>query len=190
MYAKPPATVAIDGHRITRRRVLGATATLLPITGCLSSPSSSSPPHETAEVDNGPVYGPGLQSELEEAFYAGLIVDDSGADRFDRAALPPDARAFLAETDFGSYLLGVIQIADVNSSTHLEVVDLALTTASLTVVLALRDEAPRSDDRVITTLLLRVPRRAGGTAPDRINVELGIDDRDVTFSGSRVPASA
>lgn len=187
MALRHPDAWSIDGPQVPRRRVLGATAALVPFAGCLTSPSSSSPPHEAVEIDDGPVYGPGLESELEEAFYAGLIVEESGADRFDRPSLPPAARSFLAETDFGTHLLGVIQIAGVNSSTHLDVVDLALTTASFTVVLALRDEPPYSDDRVITTFLIRVPRRAGGTAPERINVELGIDDRDVTFSGDRVP---
>ena len=179
--------MSIDGTQVPRRRILGATAALIPLAGCLTSPSSSSPPHEAVEIDDGPVYGPGLESELEEAFYAGLIVEESGADRFDRPSLPSPARSFLSETDFSTHLLGVVQIAGVNSSTHLDVVDLALTTESFTVVLALRDDPPYSDDRVITTLLVRVPRRAGGTAPERINVELGIDDRDVTFSGDRVP---
>lgn len=167
--------------------VLRAMAALGPLAGCLRSPSSSSPPYDAVEVDDGPVYGPGLQSEIEESFFAGLIVEDPGADRFDRQSLPPAARMFLAETDFDTHLLGVVQVAGVKGSTHLDVVDLALTTASLTVVLALRDEPPQSEDRVITTLVLRVPRRAAGSAPDRINVELGIDDRDVTFSGERVP---
>ena len=188
MSRQHPATQSIDDPRVPRRWVLGATAALVPLAGCLTSPSSSSPPHEAVEVDDGPLYGPGLESELEEAFYAGLIVEDSGADRFDRPSLPSAARTFLAETDFSSHLLGVIQVAGVHSSTHLDVVYLALTTASFTVVLALRDEPPYSDDRVITTLLIRVPRRAVGAAPERINVELGIDDRDVTFSGDRAPA--
>lgn len=187
MSSRHPDTLHLAGPHVPRRWVLGATAALVPLAGCLTSPSSSSPPHEAVEVDDGPVYGPGLESELEEAFYAGLIVEDSGAERFDRPSLPPPARSFLDETDFSTHLLGVVQIAGVNSSTHLDVVDLALTAASFTVVLALRDEPPHSDDRVITTLLVRVPRRAAGTAPERINVELGIDDRDVTFSGDRVP---
>lgn len=187
MSHRHPDPAWTESATVSRRWLLGATAGLVPLAGCLSSPSSSSPPHEAVEVDDGPVYGPGLRSELEEAFYAGLVLDDSGADRFVRPSLPPSARSFLAETDYDTQLLGVIQVAGVNSSTSLEVVDLALTTANLTVVLALRDEPPYSDDRVITTLLVRVPRRAGGTAPDRISVELGIGDRDVSFSGDRVP---
>lgn len=172
-------------RRLTRRRMLG-TAALVPLAGCLTSPSSSSPPHEAVEVDDGHVYGPGLTSELEEAFYAALVLERDGADRFVRDRLTPEAVAFLDGTDFGTQLLGVVQIAGVNSSTHLDVVDLALTPVNLTVVLALRDDPPHSEDRVITTLLVRVPRR-GGTAPERIWVELGIEGRDVTFSGDRVP---
>jgi hypothetical protein len=173
------------GPALTRRRLLG-TAALAPLAGCLTSPSSSSPPHEAVEVDDGHLYGPGLTSELDEAFYAALVLERAGADRFLRARLTDEARAFLDGTDFATQLMGVIQVAGVNSSTVLDVVDLALTPVNLTVVLALRDQPPHSDDRVITTLLVRVPRR-GGNAPERIWVELGIDGRDVTFSGERVP---
>jgi hypothetical protein len=54
---------------------------------------------------------------------------------------------------------------------------------NITVVVALRDEPPYSEDRVITTLLVRVPRGEAGT-PERISVELSIGDRSETFSGS------
>jgi hypothetical protein len=143
------------------------------------------PPFEAYEIDDGPVYGPGLERELEMAFFAGLVAEQSGADRFDLEGVSdPGAAGFLAETDFATQLLGVIQVAGVNSSMHFDVVDLALTPVNLTAVVALRDEPPHSDDRVITTFLIRVPKR-GDRVPDQIWVELSIDGREETFSGKR-----
>jgi hypothetical protein len=137
------------------------------------------------EIDDGPVFEPGLASELEEAFYAALLLGDAARSAFDRELLDSAGAAFLESTDFDTHLLGLIQVAGVNSSMHLDVVDLALTRSGFTVVLALRDEPPYSDDRVITTLLVRVPRKRG-PQPERIWVELGIGGRDVSVAGSDV----
>lgn len=169
----------------TRRAVLASSAGLLPLAGCIEAPSSSSPPYEAVEIDDGPVFEPGLASEIEEAFYAALLLGDAARSAFDRTLLDQPGQAFLADTDFDTHLLGLVQVAGVNSSTHLDVVDLALTQSGFTVVLALRDDPAYTDDRVITTLLVRVPRKQG-PQPDRIWVELGIGGRDVSVSGSDV----
>lgn len=165
----------------TRRRLLAAAA-LLPLAGCLSAPSSSTPAYEAVEVDDGPVFEPGLASELDEAYYGALLLDDSVRSAFDRERVGAKADAFLANTDFEAQIIGLVQVAGVNSSTHFDVVDLALTQSGLTVVLALRDEPPYSEDRVISTLLVRVDRRPG-PQPDGMWVDLGIGGRDVSFSG-------
>jgi len=65
-----------------------------------------------------------------------------------------------------------------------DVVDLHESDANLTVAVAVRDDPPRSDNRAITILLLRVAREGG--VPGRIAVELGVGDHHETFSGTRL----
>lgn len=154
----------------------------MPLAGCLSAPSSSTPAHEAVEIDDGPVFEPGLVSELDEAYYAALLLDDSVRSAFDRDRLGSEADTFLGETDFDAQIVGLVQVAGVNSSMHFDVVDLALTHSGFTVVLALRDEPPYSEDRVISTILVRVDRRSG-PQPNRMWVDLGIGGRDVSFAG-------
>lgn len=168
----------------SRRSVLIASGLALsPLAGCLSAPSSGGPPFSTVEVDDGPVYGPGLQDDLDMDFFAGLITSADGARHFDLdEETHPEAVEFLATTDFTTSLLGVVQISGINSSMHVDVVDLALTPVNLTAVLALRDDPPHSEDRVITTILIKVPRR-GNAPPEQIWVELSIGERHETFSG-------
>lgn len=162
--------------------MLGALG-LLPVAGCLEGPSSGGPAYESREIDDGAVFAPGLQDETEEATFAALVTTADEVARFDLAAMPREAdRAFVHDTDFATHYLGVVQVAALNSSMRLRVVDLKASTASLTVVLDREDPTPYSDDRVITTLLLRVSS-AEYPVPDAINVELDIGERHVTISG-------
>jgi len=63
------------------------------------------------------------------------------------------------------------------------VVDVATSRANLVVVANVDDPTPHSDDRVITTLLVRVTRD-GDPVPDAIRVELSFDGRHEAFSGN------
>lgn len=153
------------------------------LAGCLSSPSSGGPAYEKIEIDNGPVFGPGLQDETERAYYAALVVTEAEAGMFDFERLSETETAFVSETDFGASYLGMIQVGALHSSMRFEIVDIHGSDVNLTVNVAIRDDPPHSDDRVIATLLLRVARK--GAAPDAIAVELDIGDHHKTFSGSR-----
>jgi hypothetical protein len=170
----------------TRRAVLaGAAGLAAAAPGCLGAPAAGGPRYETRELDVGGVYRPGLRDETEEAFYAALVASQAAEGAFDLDAVPRAGdRAFVRETDFDAAVLAVVQVAGLNSSTVLRAVDVALTRANLVVVVAVDDPTPYSDDRVVTTLLVRV-RRDGAPVPDRIRVELSLDGREVTFSGRR-----
>lgn len=159
----------------------GASAAVL-LAGCLAGPSSGGPPYEAHEVDDGPVFGPGLADEGERAYFAALVTSDGEADDFDWRRAREADRAFVEGTDLRTSYLGLVQVSALNSSMRFEVVDLHESEANLTVVVAVRDPTPHSDDRVISTLLLRVDREGGGV-PDRIAVELDIGEHHETFSG-------
>ena len=162
----------------------GAVATALP--GCVSAPSGGGVRFEALEVDDGPVFGPGLQSEIERAYFAALLTSRDGTDGFDLDGPgAEDATAFVRETDFGRELLGVVQVSGLNSSMFFEIAEVVRTSKNVVVVAGIRDDPPYSDDRVITTLLVRVPR-ASGEQPTKIWVELGFDGRSETISGSVV----
>jgi hypothetical protein len=178
----------MDRHppRLDRRSFLLAsgTAGVVLWSGCLSSPSSGGPSYESREIDDGPVFAPGLQDAIERDYYAAVLVTEAQADGFDADLLSETEGEFLTGTDFGASYLGVIQVSALNSSMHFEIVDIHESDVNLTVNVAVRDETPHSDDAVITTLLLRVARD-GSAAPDNIAVELDIGDHHETFSGSR-----
>lgn len=153
------------------------------IAGCLSGPSSSGPRYQVREIDDGALYEPGLHDETTEAFFAALLTSEDEVDAFDHERIPREAdRVFILETEFKSAYLGVVQVAGLNSSMTLRVVDIATSRANLTVVVAVDDPTPHSDDRVITTLLIRVARD-GAPTPEAIQVELSLGGRQVTFSG-------
>lgn len=157
---------------------------ILPIGGCLESPSSSPPPYETREIDDGPCYEPGLQDELSMDFFAGLVTSEVEARGFDLQGLPLAAdRAFIESTDYRTSYLGVVQVSGLNSSMSIWLIDMAATPEQLGLVLGLEDEPPHSDDRVITTFLVRV-RKERLTPPDRIWVQLSIGNRTEHFSGN------
>lgn len=167
---------------VTRRTFITTLSTTI-LAGCLSGPSSGGPRYQVREIDDGAVYEPGLHDETTEAFFAALVSSEEEADAFDLERIPREAdRAFIRETEFESAYLGVVQVAGLNSSMVLRVVDIATSRANLTVVVAVDDPTPYSDDRVITTLLVRVTRD-GAPIPGAIQVELSIRDRQVTFSG-------
>lgn len=173
-------------RRLDRRSFFvtaGTTASTL-LAGCLSDPSSGGPAYEAMEIDDGRVFGPGLRDETERDYYAALVVTEEDAELFDLERLSDTGTTFLRETDFEESYLGMIQVSALNSSMRFEIVDLHDSDVNLTVNVAVRDDSPYSDDRVITTLLLRVAR-AGGGPPDSIAVELDIGDHHQTFSGSR-----
>lgn len=170
--------------RPTRRRFLAALGATTALSGCLSAPSSGGPQYETHEIDGGAVFASGLRDENEDAVFAALVTtsEESGAfvlDQFPREA----DRRFVRTTDFATQYLGVVQVAGLNSSMNLRVVDVAASRVNLTVVAAVDDPTPQSDDRVVTTLLVRVTRN-GDPVPDAIHVELSFDGRHETFSGN------
>lgn len=153
--------------------------------GCLQGPSSGGPGYDSIEIDDGPVFGPGLQNDVHRDYFAALVVTDSQADRFDLGRLSDAEAEFVDATDFRTAYLGVIQVSALNSSMRFELVDLHESDVNLTVVVAIRDDPPHSDDRVITTLLLQVDRD-GWRVPKNIAVELDIGEHHETFSGSRI----
>jgi hypothetical protein len=171
-------------RRVPRRSLLAGIASVgtLALAGCLSSPSSGGPPYETHEIDDGSVYAPGLSDETDLDFYAALLTSDDELDDFDRSRLPDAAREFVDATDFADHLLGVVQVAGVNSSMEFRVPDVSLSDVNLTVVVDVADPTPHSDDVVISTLLVRVTR-TDNRRPEQIAVELSIGDRHETFSG-------
>lgn len=169
---------------LTRRAVLSASAGVATVSlgGCLEPPSSGGPPYETYEIDDGPVYEPGLQDERPTEFYAGLVTSEDDAAAFDRSRLSGDGKQFIEGTAFPQEYLGVVQVSGVNSSLDAWVPDVSESRTNLTVVVDLADESPASDDRVITTLLVRVTRTRR-TIPEKISVELSMGDRHETFAG-------
>ncbi|SEO21820.1 hypothetical protein SAMN04487948_101150 [Halogranum amylolyticum] len=171
------------GYRPTRRRLLAAFGATTTLSGCLSAPSSGGPQYETHEIDGGAVFAPGLQDENEDAVFAALVTTSEESEAFVLDQFPAKAdRTFVRATDFATQYLGVVQVAGLNSSMGLRVVDVAASRANLTVVVAVDDPTPQSDDRVVTTLLVRVTRD-GDPVPDAIRVELSFDGRHETFSG-------
>lgn len=163
----------------------GATG-LTGLTGCswVPNPSSGGPAYEAHEIDDGPVFEPGLQEKTERGYYAALVVTEADAEMFDFGRLSDADAAFVDETDFEVSYLGVIQVSALRSSMRFEVVDIHESGVNLTVNVAVRNEEPRSDDQVVTTLLLRVAREPEGV-PDNIAVELDIGEHHETFSGAR-----
>ncbi|MHB9287020.1 hypothetical protein ACKVMT_08270 [Halobacteriales archaeon Cl-PHB] len=150
--------------------------------GCLESPSSAPPPYETREIDDGPVYKLGLRDELSMDFFADLVTSDSEAREFDLQALPRKTdRTFIEETDYRTSYLGVVQVSGLTSSMSIWLIDMAAAPGDLGLVLGVEDETPQTDDRVITTFLVRV-RKERQTPPTGIWVQLSIGDRTETFS--------
>jgi len=169
----------------TRRRFLALTAgdVFAAVGGCLTDPSSGGPPYEIHEIDDGPVYRPGLQATGERAYFAALVTTEEGIDAFDLDRLPRAAdREFLESVDFATELLGVIQVSGVPSTYGYRVPDVSLSDVNLTVIAVLEGDTPATADAVISTLLVRVTRTSGST-PDRISVELDVDGDHEIFSG-------
>lgn len=183
-----PTPSADTSPLLDRRRFLLVTGTtgLTGLAGCswVPNPSSGGPAYEPHEIDDGPVFEPGLQEPTERDYAAALVVTESDAELFDFARLSEADAAFVEETDFEVSYLGVIQVSALRSSMRSEVVDIHESDVNLTVNVAVRDDEPRSDDLVITTLLLRVARE-GDAPPGNIAVELDIGEHHETFSGSR-----
>lgn len=187
--AMTPRTVPTDDRSPALHRrafLIGAgVAGLTFSAGCLQGPSSGGPDYGSREIDDGPLFGPGLQDETDRDYYAALVVTEAHVDGFDLDRLSDVEAAFVNDTDFRTAYLGVIQVSALNSSTRFELVDVHESSVNLTVVIAVRDDTPHSDDRVITTLLLRVDRDGGGV-PDTIAVELDVGEHHETFSGSQL----
>ena len=159
-------------------------AGLLPLGGCADTPSSSPPPYRTREIDDGPCYLPGLRDVQSMAFFAGLVTSAAEEAGFDLHLLSGRAdRAFIEATDYRTAYLGVVQVSGLPSSSSIWLVDLAATPAQLGLVLRIEEHTPRSADRVITTLLVRVEKERP-EPPDRIWVQLSLGGRTETVSGS------
>lgn len=168
-----------------RRRFLTLTAggIVTAIGGCLTGPSSGGPRYETHEIDDGPIYPPGLQATGDRAFFAALVTTEEGIDAFDLAGLPRAAdREFIESTDFEAELLGLIQVGGVPSGYQYRVPDISLSDVNLTVIAVLEGDEQATADTVISTLLVRVTRTRQST-PDRISVELDIEGDHEIFSG-------
>lgn len=184
LMTDPPRFTDRSQYLPTRRSVLRVTGAIggTALAGCLNAPSSGGPPYTAHEIDDGPVFGPGLRDENEREYYAALVTNESGVGAFEERRMDDDSTTFLEETDFSQEYLGVVQVSKLNSSMRFDVLEIQESDVNLTVVVAVRDEPPYSDDRVITTLLVRVTSQHR-TAPDRIGVELDIGDHHETFSG-------
>lgn len=182
-----PDSNDVNAPALHRRMFLGwaGVAGMTLSTGCLEVPSSGSPDYESSEIDNGAIFGPGLQDDLDREYDAALVVTESEANVFDLDRLSDAETAFINTTDFSSSYLGVIQVSEIDASRRIEVVDIHQSNVNLTVVVAVRGDTSNADERVITTLLLRVERVEEGI-PDTISVELDIGDDHETFSGSQV----
>lgn len=150
--------------------------------GCSMDLSSGGPSYEHHEIDDGPVFAPGLQDTSKREYYATLIASADDTTQFDWERAGGSARDFVASTTFDEAYLGIIQVGNVEPSTSLDVVDLTRSDVNLTAVIAVRNGSPSGEDRVITTLLLRV-RRDGNRVPAQIAVELDIGDQHETFTG-------
>ncbi len=155
------------------------------LAGCSLSPASGGPPYAVHELDDGPVFGPGLQDEREHAVYAGLVVAASGLDAFDRERLTDAAADFLDATDFADQYLAVVQVSAVPASMVGSVPDVAESDTNCTVVASLDSHTPASDEQVVTTLLVRVTAQHRAP-PETVRLELHIDDQHRTASGDRV----
>ncbi|MFW5965758.1 MAG: hypothetical protein ACOCP3_03335 [Halodesulfurarchaeum sp.] len=173
-----------SSSEIGRRTLLVLTGTLgsTILSGCLTESPADSPSYEHIEIDDGPTFGPGLQDETERGYYAAVVLTEDEAELFDFERLSDAEAAFVRETDLSVSYLGLVQVCPLNSSMRFEILDIHESDVKLTVEVVIRDEPPHSDDRVISTLLLRVPH----PVPDRIAVELDIADHEVTFSGTRL----
>lgn len=159
-------------------------AGLLALAGCLEAPSSSPPPYETREIDDGPCYEPGLRDERVMEFFAGLVTSEAAAREFDLQRLHRAAdRAFIESTDYRTAYLGVVQVSGLSSSMSIWLVDMAATPDQLGLVLGVEDHTPHTDDRVITTFLVRVEKERA-SPPERIWVQLSMGDRTEEFSGT------
>jgi hypothetical protein len=161
--------------------LLTGTVGIAVLPGCLSELSSDSLSYEHLEIDDGPTFEPGLQDLTEEGYYAALVVTEQERELFDFARLSDTESEFVRGTDFSSSYIGLAQVGPLNSSMRFDVTGVDERDDNLRVNVTIRDEPPHSDDRVISTLLLRIPR----PAPAGITVELGIADRLETFSGTR-----
>ncbi|MDG5778772.1 hypothetical protein VB773_00120 [Haloarculaceae archaeon H-GB2-1] len=129
------------------------------LVGCPRGPSSGGPPYESHELIDGLVLESGLRDEPERGYYTTLITSAAETDRFDREQATDAVRSFVENTSFDESFLSVVQVAGLNSSMEFDVVDLERSDVNLTVVVAVRNPTPHSDDWVITTLLLRVAKR-------------------------------
>lgn len=96
------------------------------------------------------------------------LVTENKAELFDFARLSDVEVEFVRGTDFSASYLRLVQVCPLSSSMRFELVEIQESDANLTVNVVVRDETPHSDDRVISTLLLRVSH----PVPDRIAVEL------------------
>ena len=135
---------------IPRRTLLTTGASVLggALAGCLISPSSGGPPYQTHEIDDGAVYGPGLQDEQSMQFYAALVEDEAATNAFDpHGLMETNAREFIERTDCRRQFLGVVQIGGINSSMRVRVPDVSESTVNLTVIASLEDEPriPRTE---------------------------------------------
>ncbi len=79
--------------------MLTAGAVAISLGGRLRAPSSDGPPYETYEVDDGPVYGPGLEAERQIAFDAGLVTTEADGGAF-QSRLTPTDRQFIDRIEF------------------------------------------------------------------------------------------
>jgi hypothetical protein len=187
----PPTSSARPQHAtglsLGRRGFLAVGAGVLAgsLGGCTGSPSSGGPPFTFHDIDDGPVFGPGLYDEREREFYAGLLVDRAAIAAFDRERLGPDARSFLNATEFGSQYLVVVQVSGVPASMGFDVADVAEGGSNTTVVASLDDRTPTTGNRVVSTLLVRVTAR-DGFEPRGVTVEFHLNERHRTFDGERV----
>lgn len=118
----------------------------------------------------------------ERAYYATLLTSADDTTQFDWERTGSSARGFVERTAFDEAYPGVIQVGNVDPSMRFDIVDLKQSDVNLTAVIAVRNDSPSGEDRVITTLLHRV-RLNGREVPTQIAVELDIGNHHETFTG-------
>lgn len=125
---------------------------------------------------------PASTGETERECDAPLITIAGDTSGFDGERAGESARRLIEETGFNDSYLAGIQVRNVDPSMQFDVVAIKQFDANITVVIAVRNGSPSGEDRVITTLLLRVPL-SGNEVPEQVAVVLDIGDFRETVTG-------
>lgn len=109
--------------------------------------------------------GVAVDEETDEEYYVTLVTNRTGAERFDRSRLPPEADSFVDAVAFETESLVVMQVFPASSSPDYRVESIARDGPTLHVSI---DDASDggTDDVTVETILVRLP----GERPDNVIV--------------------